>query len=296
MTLAGTYNEIVGRSFWKMSGSGNDFVFFDCRELAAEPLTPERVIRALCDRRRGIGADGVVIIESAADADFRMTYYNADGSRASFCGNAALCSSRLSIDLGAARPAGFRFHSDAGLIEGRVRDGLPEIDLPPVREVALDAPVARSAGERRMGYALAGVPHAVILCDDAEKAPLSDRGRAVRFDPRFPDGANVDFVSAVAGGWRMRTFERGVEGETLACGTGAVATSVLLAAWGESGTDETRIVTSSGLPLFVRLRRSGGEWIPSLRGSAVTVYRGTLLELPETDSGVVSVTSDSVRT
>jgi diaminopimelate epimerase len=275
---------VVGRSFWKMSGSGNDFVFFDAREVPAGALMDAPFIRLLCDRRRGVGADGVVIIKSGAGADFRMVYFNADGSRASFCGNAALCSSRLAIQIGASRPTGFRFLSDVGLIEGRVRDGLPEIDLPTVDTVVPTIPVVPEPGERRVGFALAGVPHAVILCDDAERAPLEDRGPSVRRDPQFAEGANVDFVSPMAGGWRMRTFERGVEAETLACGTGAVATSILLTAWGETSGPETRIVTSSGLPLHVRLSRLGRSWTPSLRGNAQVTFEGTLRELPATES------------
>ena len=277
---------MAGRSFWKMSGSGNDFVFFDARDVPAGAVVEPAVIRALCDRRRGVGADGVVIIESTADADFRMIYFNSDASRASFCGNAALCSSRLGIDIGAAHPTGFRFLSDVGVIEGRMRDGLPEVDLPPVDEVVATVPVTPGPGERRVGFALAGVPHAVILCDDADRARVAERGPVVRRDPQFAEGANVDFVSRAADGWRMRTFERGVEGETLACGTGAVASSILLTAWGESNGEETRIVTSSGLPLFVRLRRTGGSWAPSLRGSAQVTFRGTLLEVHATEAGL----------
>jgi diaminopimelate epimerase len=208
---------LSGAEFWKMSGSGNDFIHFDRRRAAAGPPFDSRVIGALCDRRRGIGADGIVLLEAAPDADFRMIYFNSDGSRASFCGNAALCSARLAIELGAASAGGFRFQSDVGVITGRLEDGVPAVDLPAVHEVSASARVPPVPGERRVGFALAGVPHAVILCDDADRVALERRGSAVRHDPEFPDGANVDFVSQVTGGWRMRTFERGVEGETLAC-------------------------------------------------------------------------------
>jgi diaminopimelate epimerase len=280
MTLAQTFaGALKGRDFWKMTGSGNDFVFFDVRRGGGAILGEPELVRAICDRRTGVGSDGVVLLEETSAADFRMIYFNSDGSRASFCGNAALCSSRLAVDLGAADPAGFRFESDAGLIRGRIRDGLPEVDLPGVSEVADSVPIRAGPDERRAGFAVAGVPHAVILCGDADRVAIEARGRAVRHDPRFPDGANVDFVSPAGGSWRMRTFERGVEGETLACGTGAVASAILLATWGESSEPETRIVTSSGLPLTVRLRRAGSTWEPSLRGGAALTFRGTLLEV-----------------
>jgi diaminopimelate epimerase len=208
-----------------------------------------------------------------------MRYYNADGSLASMCGNAALCSARLAVDLGVADPEGFRFATDAGVITGRIRDDLPEIDLAPVEEVATDVGLELAAGETRIGFARAGVPHAVVLCVNADDVPLETRGRLLRRHAVFRDGANVDFVSPAGSAWRMRTFERGVEAETLACGTGAVATAALLAAWGRTDEGDTQIVTSSGLPLNVRLVRDKGRWRPSLRGSAVVTFRG-MVDVP----------------
>jgi diaminopimelate epimerase len=123
------------------------------------------------------------------------------------------------------------------------------------------------------------VPHAVVLCADADAIALAERGAAVRWHPEFPEGANANFVSPGADGWRMRTFERGVEDETLACGTGAVATAAVLAAWKQGTAGVTRILTSSGLPLEVRLERVEGEWRPSLRGNAAIVFRGTMGEI-----------------
>ncbi len=259
-----------------MSGSGNDFVFFDVREIQPGRLVDPEVIRGLCARRTGIGADGVVLIQDFEWGDYRMRYFNSDGSPASMCGNAALCSARLAVELGAADPEGFRFATDAGVITGRIRDDLPEIDLAPIEEVATDVGLELAAGESRIGFAQAGVPHAVVLCANADAVPLETRGRILRRHAAFRDGANVDFVSPAGSGWRMRTFERGVEAETMACGTGAVATATLLAAWGRTDEGETRIMTSSGLPLSVRLVRDRGRWRPSLRGSAVVTFHGVV--------------------
>ena len=259
-----------------MSGSGNDFVFFDVREVPAGRLTDPEVIQALCARRSGIGADGVVLLQDYEWGDYRMRYFNADGSQASLCGNASLCSAKLAVELGAADADGFRFATDAGVITGRMREGMPEIDLAPVEEVATDVDLELAAGETRIGFARAGVPHAVVLCADADAVPLDDRGRSIRRNTVFRDGANVDFVSPVGADWRMRTYERGVEAETQACGTGAVATAALLAAWGRAVEGDVRIVTSSGLPLMVRLLLDRGRWRPSLRGSAVVTFRGVV--------------------
>jgi diaminopimelate epimerase len=140
-----------GRRFWKMSGSGNDFVFFDARSESAGRLADPAVIQQLCARRTGIGADGVVFLEPWHGGDFRMRYFNSDGSLASMCGNAALCSSRLAVELGAAQPAGFTFQSDSGILSGRIREGLPEIDLAPGGGGTTHVDKPRDGGARRGG-------------------------------------------------------------------------------------------------------------------------------------------------
>jgi diaminopimelate epimerase len=276
-----------GLRFYKMSGSGNDFVVVDARKGAAEKLTAESAIRALCARGTGIGADGLVLLEPSPGVDFRMAYYNADGSRASMCGNAALCCTRLAIELGAPTNRDLVFETDAGQMKGRVRDGQPEIDLTAVREVQESIDIAPQSGEDRMGFAIAGVPHLVVLCQDVERVDVETRGRVLRSHPKvMPQGANANFVSRdkAAAGWRMRTFERGVEGETLACGTGAVATAVLLSQWGLAN-GPVGLRTRSGRTLTVRFDTTGGNWMPSLAGEGRIVFEGLGRELePASDS------------
>jgi diaminopimelate epimerase len=268
----------AGRAFYKMSGSGNDFVVFDARTEPAGALEKENVIRTMCARGTGIGADGVVFVEKAptSDADLLMRYFNSDGSRAAMCGNAALCVTRLAAELGAGAAAGMRMQTDDGVLTARYVGGLPEVDLRPVLEVKPDAGIDQAAGEHRIGFALAGVPHLVVLCDDATVVDVAGRGRALRRHASLPGGANVNFVSRRRLGWLMRTFERGVEGETLACGTGAIATAVLLTVWGESIRPQTELETRSGRKLTVTLERSGGDWKPTLRGPGDLVFRGEL--------------------
>ena len=268
-------------NFFKMSGSGNDFVVVDVRTHQIPQLTETETIRALCARGTGIGADGLVLLEAAPEVDFRMAYYNADGSRASMCGNAALCCTRLATELGGPNSRDLVFETDAGRMKGRIRDGVPEIDLTPVTLVVDKAAIPPEPGEQRIGFAVAGVPHLTVLCEDIERVQLDRRGRSLRLDASvMPDGANANFVSKEGQSevWAMRTFERGVEGETLACGTGAVASAVLLTRWGVAKSPVS-IRTRSGLTLTVRLGRRQEAWLPSLSGEGRIVFEGRGREL-----------------
>ncbi|HUF26268.1 MAG TPA: diaminopimelate epimerase [Gemmatimonadaceae bacterium] len=270
---------LEGLTFYKMSGSGNDFVVVADLDEPGAVLELPAVVQSMCRRGTGIGADGVVLLRPAQGrAAFRMIYFNADGSRASMCGNAALCSARLAVELGLAGTADFEFTTDSGPLRARVVDGLPEIDLAPVADLRPTVDVATEPGELRMGFTVAGVPHLVVRCSSVAEIDVQRRGGALRRDPRFEDGTNVDFVAPNGDSWAMRTFERGVEAETLACGTGAVSSALLLSAWGETG-EVTWIRTSSGQDLRVRLERASGKWQPSLSGEGRIVYTGRVREL-----------------
>ncbi|MEP7065118.1 MAG: diaminopimelate epimerase [Gemmatimonadota bacterium] len=273
----------VGRSFWKMSGSGNDFVVFDSRHFESGDDAWERpeAIRALCARGTGVGADGVVFVTSAelAGATLAMRYYNSDGSRGAFCGNATLCVTRLARELDAANAGELALQTDSGLVPARVGKYGPEIDLPPVHEISSDVTqLPRMPGERRIGFAVAGVPHIVVRCEDVDLVPVETRGRELRHSGFPQEGANVNFLSHRAGQWSIRTFERGVEGETLACGSGAIASAILLATWKESGAS-TSLRTRSGFMLTVRSSRDGESWRPSLAGEGRVVFTGELSDV-----------------
>ena len=268
--------------FYKMTGSGNDFVMLDGRTTSSADWSADRV-RAACDRRLGIGADGLVIL-SPEGRRVRMDFWNCDGSRADMCGNAALCSTRLAAALGIAPPSEVVLATGAGTFPARCIPGLgeqaelhlPDFDLPvtPPRFLARD-------GESGAWLATVGVPHLVLEVADLERLDLMERGRALRFDAvAGPAGANVNFVASVTGPsgrrWCLRTYERGVEGETLACGTGAVAAAVALAGRGLAAMPVT-LETRSGRPLQVRASVSGGRatdvW---LAGEGRVVFRGFL--------------------
>jgi diaminopimelate epimerase len=227
-----------GTRFYKMSGSGNDFVVLDGRS-APEQWSPAE-IRLFCDRRNGIGADGLVLLTPMPRDGLRMTYWNADGSRGAMCGNAALCCGRLAVELQMVPAGQFCLQTDAGGVMVRspeagtmVEISLPDLDLP---QAFRDVPLA--AGERWMMVGTAGVPHLVIEVDDIEQVEPAARGRALRHHPSLgAEGANVNFIAQPRLGestWLIRTYERGVEAETLACGTGTVAAAVSLAARGEA--------------------------------------------------------------
>jgi diaminopimelate epimerase len=268
-----------GRTFYKMSGSGNDFVMVDATREPAGSLSDPSVVPLICARAMGIGADGIVFLEPSSRADYRMTYLNSDGSRADLCGNASLCSARLATELGIVGSGEFRVETDAGVLGARILGGGPEVDLRPVTDVRARLPFRLESGEQWMGFAMAGVPHLVVRVDQVATVDVVRRGRPLRHEPSLPNGANVNFVSADGPErWRMRTFERGVEGETLACGTGAVATAILLRTAGEAG-DDVVLTTRSGQELRVRLSEIPGGWQPSLSGEARLVFEGRFGEV-----------------
>lgn len=249
--------------FYKMSGSGNDFVFLDGRKHPVGEWPAER-IRAACDRRDGIGGDGLVVLEPAGAGAVRMHYFNADGGRAEMCGNAALCSTRLAARLELFHGPDLELLTDAGTMRTRCAGpgDLAELNLGTVRLPADVSGVESEPGESRMALGVVGVPHLVVLVDDIEGVNARVRGRTLRHHPAFqPSGANANFIAPPPSGehrWRIRTFERGVEDETLACGTGTVAAALALAGWGLSQLP-TEFVSRGGAPLAVSGSIEGGS-------------------------------------
>lgn len=278
---------LAGLPFVKMTGSGNDFVFFDARTVPLALVTTPEAIRRICHRQNGIGADGVVVLDPlGGGSDVRVHYFNSDGSAADLCGNATLCSTALSTALGMTNPSGMVLETGAGAIVSRIAStdmggGRPAIDLQAVTDIRASMPIELATNEQRVGFAVAGIPHLVLLTPDVDQVDVAARGPGLRWHPSTgAAGANVNWVSPLPGGrWRYRTFERGVEGETLACGTGAVATAVLLARWGLAALPDVVLETRSGLDLRVTLAEAGGEgagYRPTLSGEGREVFRGTI--------------------
>ncbi len=239
-----------------MTGSGNDFVFVDGRSRATGAWT-EHEIRALCSRREGVGADGLVVIYPAGEGRVGFDFFNNDGTPAPMCGNGALCATRLAAWLGLADPEGMELETGAGVYRTRC-DGKPdtaEISLGDISGVDL-LDIELEAGETFAFRATVGVPHVVVLTRDVQGLDLASRGRQIRFHPALaPGGANINFLSRSGDEWRMRTYERGVEAETMACGTGAAAAAAVLAGEG-----------LASLPLAIR---SASDHLLSITGSPV---------------------------
>jgi len=273
----------AGTVFYKMTGSGNDFVMLDGRHVQAEELTPA-AIGALCDRRLGIGADGVGLLEptTADGVHFAFRFWNRDGSAGPMCGNGALCATRLAVVLEFARPdEEVRFSTPAGIHRGRVVDDRSEIYLPDCPAPQAAPRVRTGPGEESPTLVRPSVPHLVLTVADVEQVAVAERGPLLRRDPALGDeGANVNWVSPRGDGdWKMRTFERGVEGETLACGTGSVACALTLASRGQTRSP-ARIWTRSGLLLEVSFAiLSSNVTSIRLRGEGRLVYRGITTSL-----------------
>jgi diaminopimelate epimerase len=273
-----------GTVFYKMTGSGNDFLGFDGRFTRREEITPEE-IRRVCDRRHGVGADGVFLLdpEAPAEAHFTFHFWNSDGSEGPMCGNGALCATRLATLIELAPADGVvRFATQAGIHEGKVVEGRPAIRLPDAPLPTRLPAAAAEPGEREVSLMTPSVPHLVVVMDDVDRLDLPRRGPVLRSDPAIgPGGANVNWVSPAAdGSFRMRTYERGVEGETLACGTGAVACAVVLAGLGMAKAP-VRIWTRSGQPLDIGWSVEGSLATSIvLAGEGRLVFRGVLAESP----------------
>ncbi|HMA75987.1 MAG TPA: diaminopimelate epimerase [Candidatus Krumholzibacteriaceae bacterium] len=213
--------------FSKMHGAGNDFIVID--DMNERFRSSPVMISALCDRHFGIGADGLILVQPSKAASFRMVYYNNDGSRAGMCGNGARCAAKFAFDKSIINEY-FEFETDSGIIKGKIEKERVTISLADVSGVKLNIDTGENTPV--FSFALAGVPHAALICDDAREISNEDFLsiiHPVRYNRRFkPHGTNVNIVKVINRNYLFyRTYERGVEDETLACGTGAVAIAVI---------------------------------------------------------------------
>lgn len=250
--------------FYKYQGTGNDFVMIDNR-VQKFPKNRE-LIAQMCDRRFGVGADGLILLEEDDAADFRMVYYNSDGNESTMCGNGGRCIVRFAHDLGVIG-AQTTFVAVDGLHFAEV-DGehirLQMIDVERV-EVAADGSVFLNSGS----------PHHIEFVQSVDDFPIVDFGRKVRYSERYaPDGTNVNVVALKGGVATLRTYERGVEDETLSCGTGATATAIALHHTGRIDISEVQVLVQGGV-LKVSFEEYNGRYTQVfLEGKAVCVFKG----------------------
>lgn len=266
--------------FAKMSGTGNDFIVIDHRR----PLVPEDAqadfVSRVCRRMFSAGADGLIFIETSDKADFSWRFYNGDGSVPEMCGNGARCAARFAYAKGIAEKK-MRFETLAGIIEAEILEDEEEVSLlmtPPFDfRTGLEADLDGTS--QAISFMNSGVPHAVIFMDEGVEVPVKKWGHEVRFHEMFqPAGANVNFVQTLAeGGIRVRTYERGVEDETMACGTGAVAAAIFAAGKGIAASPVT-VTTSGGerLTIVFDLQEDGTAENVYLQGPARIIYIGQL--------------------
>jgi diaminopimelate epimerase len=263
--------------FTKMHGAGNDFVLVDNRAGKIR-LSREQVVR-LCDRHRGVGADGVLLlVPSASDkADWAWEFYNSDGSTGEMCGNGARCFSRFVQKLsGVSR--GFTFETEAGVITASFQGERVTVSLTRPGELRLNQQVPLSVGTQTIHSINTGVPHAVLFVPDADRAMVQQLGPEIRRHAHFgPKGTNVNFVQRLGPNQiRVRTFERGVEGETLACGTGVTA-AALIAARLHGFTSPVKVQVRGGDRLEVSFKEERGQFTDvQLSGPAEFVFEGRI--------------------
>lgn len=271
--------------FTKMTGSGNDFMIIDNRDRAIAPDRYQTLARLACRRKLSVGADGLIFIESDPEVDFKWSFFNADGSAAEMCGNGARCAARFAHTHGIVNGERMAFRTLAGVIEAVIRGERVKIRMTPPRGYEADLEVQISDRSFQLDFINTGVPHAVWLAPDAaalEAADVLGWGRALRTHSRFqPAGTNVNFIAVQDDHHLLiRTYERGVEDETLACGTGSIASALIAAARGLAASP-VEVMTRSGeaLTVYFEQARSGGRGQfaeVDLEGDAKVVYEGDL--------------------
>lgn len=267
----------MNQPFWKMHGAGNDFILIDDREQTF-PDEDHDLIHRISSPKYGIGAEGLILIQPSETADFRMRFYNPDGSEVEMCGNGARCVARLAHEIGVA-PASMKFDTVAGVIAAEILDDdQVRLTMTPPKDLKLNAELILQGQALSYHFVNSGVPHVVIEMPDLANQDIHSLGAALRYHEAFqPNGTNVNFIE-ITGPNRLnvRTYERGVEAETLACGTGMVASGLIAGALGKAATP-VNITCASGDVLVVDYQATAtGMENVTLSGPAVHVFEGKI--------------------
>lgn len=263
--------------FHKIQGNGNDFILIDNRRGILKGRNLSGLAKAVCHRNRSVGADGLIVIVPSKRADFKWRFFNADGSEAEMCGNGSRCAARFAV-LKKIAPKKMSFETLAGIINAEVKKGTVRVQLTGASSLRQNITVPVAGGTRTGHFIDTGVPHLVYLSDHLDGEDVQAVGSATRRHGLFkPAGTNVNFVQIDGPRkLRIRTYERGVEGETLACGTGAVAAVLIAASLGKAASPVT-VTTRGGDRLVVSFTRDGDEFTDLyLEGEATVVCEGSL--------------------
>ena len=263
--------------FWKMHGAGNDFILVDDRDRRF-PDDNHNYVHQIATPKFGIGSEGVILIQPSKSADFRMRFYNPDGNEVEMCGNGARCVARLAHEIGAA-PASMTFDTVAGTIDADVlEDDRVRLTMTEPKDWSLHRTLNLAGEEKIIHFVNSGVPHVVIEVEDLESVDILKLGSAIRYHADFqPDGTNVNFIQRTGpDALAVRTYERGVENETLACGTGIVACGLVAGTLGRV-QHPVRITSASGDVLAVDYEPTqNGARDVTLTGPAMHVFQGQL--------------------
>ena len=262
--------------FWKMHGAGNDFILVDDRALTF-PTADAAYLARIAARRTGVGCEGIILIQPSQKASFRMRFFNPDGSEVEMCGNGARCVARLGHEIGAA-PENMTIDTVAGVLKAAAMGDEVRLHMTPPTGWRLNKMLTLARKRIAYDFVNSGVPHAVIAVKDLAACDVQTLGSGIRYHKDFaPRGTNANFITVTGPqSLRIRTYERGVEAETLACGTGIVA-SALVSGRQDRVTPPVRVTAASGDVLTVdfRITKDGAEDV-TLLGPAVHVFKGTL--------------------
>lgn len=275
--MASTGREVNAISFCKMSGSGNDFIVIDNRSGRVPEQRLTAFVRGVCRRKLSVGADGLILVEAADGADFRWRFFNSDASPAEMCGNGARCVARFAYLNGIAGER-MTFLTAVGPVAAEVTGSRVKVKMPEPTGLRLSYPITLAGGALTVSSVNTGVPHVVVVCADIDAQDVVSLGREIRYHHQFaPAGSNVNLVSPRPdGAIAVRTYERGVEDETLACGTGAIAAALVTAAL-DGRRSPIGVVTRGGEALTIFFERQERRFHSVfLEGDARLIYRGEI--------------------
>ena len=265
--------------FMKLSGAGNDFVIINNLNQIVDTTDSEfmNFVTKVCQRRMSVGADGVLLVERADDVDFRMRYFNADGGEVETCGNGARCISKFAFLNGIVSEK-MRFLTNAGIYVAEVVGDNVKVGMSDPADIRINVPLRLEDGVHNVGFANSGVPHVVFFVDDLNATDVFDLGQQTRYHKDFqPAGTNANFIRIHSQELlEIRTYERGVENETLACGTGSIASAIVSATLGKVKSPVS-VKTASGVVLRIHFDLVNDEAKNVfLEGDARVIFAGEL--------------------
>jgi len=264
-------------TFHKMSGNGNDFIIIDNRNKVVDEKDLSKFIENVCRRRMSVGADGLILVENSNTLDFKWRFFNSDGNAAEMCGNGARCVAQFAF-LKKIAESDMSFETEAGPISARVTKDRVKIKVPNPSNIEIDYIIELKNGPLSVSSVNTGVPHVVVGVDGFENVDVVKLGREIRFHEMFaPAGTNVNFVYEQEDGTiSIKTYERGVEDETLACGTGSIAGAIVMA-YKFRKKSPIKFLTRSGGYLTIHFKEKEAEFYDiQLEGDARIIYKGEL--------------------